>query len=55
MSGIRQNNDGIIHTVNRANIYVSVMELYSQKDIAECFPLQISFEGERAIDAGGVY
>lgn len=55
MSGIRQDNDGIIHIVNHANIYVSVMELYSQKEITECFPLQVSFEGERAIDAGGVY
>ena len=55
MSGIRQDGDGAIHIVNRANIYSSVMELYSQKNITECFPLQVSFEGERAIDIGGVY
>lgn len=54
MSGIRLDNDNI-HTVNRANIYSSVMELYSQKDITKCFPLEISFEGERGIDAGGLY
>jgi len=55
VSGIRQDGDGAIHIVNRANIYSSVMELYSQKNITECFPLQVSFEGERAIDIGGVY
>ena len=41
--------------MNRANIYSSVLELCSQEDITKCFPLQISFEGERAIDVGGVF
>lgn len=53
--GVKQDDDSTIHTLNLANIYSSVMELYSQKDITKSFPLQVSFEGERAIDAGGVY
>ena len=41
--------------MNHANIYSNVMELYSQKDTTKCLPLQVSFEGESAIDGGGVY
>ena len=41
--------------MNRANIYSSVLELYLQDDITEYFALQVSFEGERAIDVGGMF
>ena len=42
-------------TVTRKNIHSSVLSLFGQKGVEDEFPLRISFEGERAVDIGGVY
>ena len=47
-------NGSIIHTVRREHIYQDVLKLYATESIANHYPLKIQFEGERAVDCGGV-
>ena len=48
--------EGLSHEVERANVYSSVMTLFTmnQDVILQEYPLMICFKGERAIDEGGV-
>jgi len=41
--------------VIRNNIYESVLELFTNPETANTFPLRIKFDDENAIDGGGVY
>jgi len=41
--------------VFRNNIYESVLELFTNPETANTFPLRIKFDDENAIDGGGVY
>ena len=44
-----------LHTVKRDDIFNDVIELYnSNTSIVKEFPMHVKFDGERAIDAGGV-
>ena len=47
---------GVSHMVVRNNIFESVMTLYQtdQETIVNEYPFSVAFEGERAIDLGGV-
>ncbi len=48
---------GLTHTVVRADIFESVISLYSGKDVDSLlleYPLKVQFKGERAVDLGGV-
>ena len=43
------------HTVDRENLYSTVISLFEKKGIEDEFPLCITFKGERGVDIGGVY
>lgn len=43
-----------IHTIEREDIYNSVLMLYRNDEIVNEYPFRIAFEGERAVDFGGV-
>ena len=47
---------GVSHTIRRALLYEDVIDLYSNKleTILSEFPFRVGFEGELAIDTGGV-
>ena len=45
---------GMEHTIDRANIYEDVMELYRHSRIVNECPIYIKFKDEAAIDGGGV-
>lgn len=45
---------GIEHTIDRANLYEDVLELYRNSGIANECPIYIKYKGEAAVDAGGV-
>lgn len=47
--------DGIYHHVSRDNIYNCVLSMYKDaEEILDEFPFRIKFEGELAVDSGGV-
>lgn len=45
---------GIRHSVNRDDVYDCALSMYKDTDILGEFPLSIKFEGELAVDSGGV-
>ena len=47
---------GIRHSIKRQDVYAGVLKLYqtSQEEILEEYPFRIRFEGELAVDVGGV-
>ena len=45
---------GVTHTVVRCDIFESVVSLYTCQDILNDYPLRIQFQGEKALDYGGV-
>ena len=46
---------GVFHIIKRNSIFDDVIELYtSNTSIVKEFPMRVKFDGERAIDAGGV-
>ena len=49
-------NHGIRHSIKRQDVYAGVLKLYqtSQEEILEEYPFRIRFEGELAVDVGGV-
>ena len=46
---------GLLHVVDRASIFSSMVELYSVDTTVHEFPLRVRFKGEKAIDVGGVF
>lgn len=47
-------NKGVLHTVNRSCVYTNVLKMYSDQTILREFPMHVEFDGEMAIDQGGV-
>ena len=49
-------NPGITHLVNRVSVYDDVLKMYRTKRerILQEHPFHVQFQGERAIDFGGV-
>ena len=45
---------GLPHYVNRKNIYPDVLKLYANQSITKEYPFYVEFQGEKAIDIGGV-
>ena len=41
-------------TIDRANLYEDVLDVYREGDIVQEYPLFIKYEGEKAVDEGGV-
>ena len=52
ISALGPENNGLPHKVDRSTIFHSIMELYTQDDYINEFPLRVSFKGENAIDSG---
>jgi hypothetical protein len=42
------------HTVQRKDLFNDIIQLYKNGDVCEEYPFRIQFEGERALDFGGV-
>jgi len=45
---------GNTHVVNRGSLFEDVIQLYQQTQIAKEFPIDIEYETEKAVDAGGI-
>ena len=56
MTFLRSSNTlcGLTHTVRRNNIYDDVMHLYADGRVPKEYPFYIEFQGEKAVDIGGV-
>ena len=46
---------GLLHVVDRESIFSSVVELYRVNTTVNEFPPRVHFNGEKAIDVGGVF
>ena len=45
---------GFVHTIRRTHLYDDVLSLFSDDSPSQEYPFHIRFEGEKAVDCGGV-
>ena len=43
-----------VHTVCRSSVFEDVLRLYREESIVKEYPITVEFEGEIAVDEGGV-
>ena len=47
-------SEGLLHSVHRSSLFDNVVKIYREKSILCEFPIHMEFEGEMAVDQGGV-
>ena len=43
-----------IHTISREGVYEDVLKLYVSSDVLHHYPVMMHFNGEMALDGGGI-